>query len=271
MNIWANEFTKANPKVKCNVRTSLSKYAVSDVISGDIDIAFISRPLTEDEKSKGLWSAPLALDALVPVICFDNACIQPLVMNGLKKDKLRELFTGKSYSWGQLTGRKVSDKVKVFVQSDSSDNAIFWNTFLGIKPGETKGKIVLSEAAMFDSISRSKNALGYCEIMTVYDFKTGFRKEGIYILPVDFNNSGLIDDAEQFYDKYSVICDAVKTGKLPCPPAREFYVVTKNKPQAGVIKEFIIWLLNIGQNYMPDAGYINIPKAKADAAIQSLK
>lgn len=271
INIWVSEYIKDHPGIQANVTQSLARFAVADVLAGQADIAIIARPLTKEEAANGLWSAPVAVDALVPVISFDNSCLQPLVINGLSPQKLKEIFSGQNYTWGQLTDRNVNGKVKVFVQSDSSDNAIYWNGFLGLQAEAVSGSRLISESALFDSVAKNKNGIGYCSMMSAYDKKTGLRKEGIYILPIDFNKNGIIDDAEHLYDNYKQISNAVSSGKMPFPPGREYHIVTSGKPAPGAVQDFVKWLLTIGQNLMPDAGYIHIPKNKADKALESMK
>ena len=51
--------------------------------------------------------------------------------------------------------------------------------------------------------------------------------------------------------------DAVATGKYPSPPARPLYLVTKDKP-TGAEADFITWILNDGQKYVAEAGYVQL-------------
>lgn len=268
---WTSVFITENKNVKIDVRGTYSEVALQELQSNKIDIAMISRPLSEQEKAAGLWSAPVAMDAVVPIISFDNNNIQSLVMKGVSKEKLAGLFTGKYKTWEEITGKKSNVPVKVFVHSDSSGTAQTWNSFLSVKAGDVKGNRVLSDLQMLQQIIAEPGGIGYCSIMTAYNLQTGFRKEGIYILPIDYNANGTIDDNEQFYDKVSLITNAIVTGKLSQPPARELYIVTKTKPKDKLTTTFIKWVVTIGQNYMPELGYINITPEKANISIESMK
>jgi phosphate transport system substrate-binding protein len=271
MTKWISEFGNANPKVKINLNGTPTETGIEDLLAGKADLAMISRPLTQEEKDKGLWSAPVALDAIVPVISFDNDFIQPLVMNGLTKEKLAAVFTGKIKNWGPLTGRKTNEAVKVFILSDSAGSTSVWDSFLSLKPGEKKGTKAASESDLMKSLTNTKSGIGYCSIMNAYDLKTGFRKEGICLVPIDFNGNGIIDDNEQYYDNFSLLFKAISNGKMPMPPAHELYIVAKSKPSDKLITEFFKWLLTTGQNYMPEMGYINLQKEKASTALETLK
>ena len=49
--------------------------------------------------------------------------------------------------------------------------------------------------------------------------------------------------------------DAVGTGKYPSPPARKLNLVTNGKPE-GIVRDFILWILGDGQQFVNEAGYI---------------
>jgi phosphate transport system substrate-binding protein len=268
---WASLFVKDHPAVNIDVRGTYSSIGLQNLLDGKTDIAMVSRPLTNEEKANGLWCAPVALDAVVPVICFNNSQIQTLVMKGLSKEKLKQVFTGKISNWGQLTGKASKDKIVVYIESDSSGTAATMNAFLGIKPGEAKGTKATSGDQMIKYIASAPAGIGYCSIMNAYNIKTGFRKDGIYILPIDINADGVVQDNEQIFDKFSQISNAVSTGKLSKPPARDLYLVTKTKPTDKLIKAFISWALTIGQNYTEELGYINIPIEQANTAMDAMK
>jgi phosphate transport system substrate-binding protein len=268
--IWAQEFKKANPKVNILVNDMPSSDAMKKLAAGSVELALISRPLSQEEVAGAYWSAPVALDAMVPVISFDNAFIQPIVMNGLTKDKLRDVFTGKVKSWGQLVSRKTNDPVKVYIQTDSSDLSNDWAAFLNISPTDLKGSAQITDAQVMSTLAEDENGISYCSILSLYERITGKRNEGIYIVPTDLNNNGVVDDKEQYYDDFGMITKALGAGKLPSPPARTFYIVAKTKPAGPLLKEFVKWVLTIGQNYMPRSGYINIQADKAAVALGTL-
>jgi phosphate transport system substrate-binding protein len=64
--------------------------------------------------------------------------------------------------------------------------------------------------------------------------------------------------------------EAITTGRYPSPPARPLYLVTKGKPTATVA-EFIQWILNDGQKYVAEAGYIALTPDQLAASKDKLK
>jgi phosphate transport system substrate-binding protein len=271
MTHWGTQYAKEQPAVKIDVRSMHSEVAIKELLEGKVDIAMLSRKPGTDSAEAGLWYAAVAMDAVVPIISFDNPEIQPLVMRGVSKEKLAAVFSGKTKTWGQLTGRDSKEPIKVYVMSDSSGTATTWNSFLGNDNKQFKAAHLQTATEMLSHVAAEKGAIGYCSIMDAYNLQTGFRKEGLYIVPIDFNGNGVIEDNEQFYDKFSLISNAVVTGKLASPPARSLYIVTKTKPSAALMKAFIEWVLTIGQNYTPNLGYINITPQQAKQSIESMK
>lgn len=268
---WVATFTKEHPKVKIEVKPRHSEEGLQDLMNGKADIAMMSRKPADTGSEKNLWYTAVALDGLVAVINFGNPEIQPLVMHGISKEELINIFSGKTKNWGQVSQRACNEPVKAYVFPETSGTAEVWNQFLGITPASSGVTKVSFVNELMEHIVSEKGAIGYCSIRDAYDLTTGFRKEGVYVVPVDYNGNNTVEDQEQYYDKYSLVANAVSTGKMPEPPARELYLVTRGKPGSDLMKAFIKWVLTIGQNYTPAAGYINITPQYANAAVETMK
>lgn len=268
---WVGEFSRVNKKVNFDVRPKESEIALRELINGKVDIAMVSRVPGINENEKNLWFAAVALDAVVPVISFDNPEIQPLVMHGITKAKLQDLYSGKIKTWGQLTGRDCKEVVTLYTLPDSSGTTMVWNEFMGGRSANVKTTQIFDGTQMVSKVALDRGGIGYCSVRDVYNVGTGMKKSGIYILPLDLNSNSVVDDKEQFYDKYDQVIAALKASQLPSPPARNLYLVTKGKPTNPAVKAFLEWVLTTGQNYEPGNGYISIPVEKAKQSVQSLK
>jgi phosphate transport system substrate-binding protein len=62
----------------------------------------------------------------------------------------------------------------------------------------------------------------------------------------------------------------VATGKYPSPPARALNLVTKGKP-TGVVQAFLLWILTDGQQYVNEAGYIQLTPDQLEASLQKVR
>ena len=96
--------------------------------------------------------------------------------------------------------------------------------------------------------------IGYNNLNYAFDLKSGKPVNGAAVIPLDINENGQVDP-EEVLDTQVQAVDAVSTGRYPSPPARPLYLVTKGKP-TGATADFIAWVLNDGQKYIAEAGYI---------------
>ncbi|VEP14168.1 Phosphate ABC transporter substrate-binding protein, PhoT family [Hyella patelloides LEGE 07179] len=73
---------------------------------GKIDIAAISRPLTDAEKAQGLNAVPIARDAIAIVVGVNNP-----FRRGLSKNQVADIFQGKVTDWSNIGGKSNTIRV----------------------------------------------------------------------------------------------------------------------------------------------------------------
>jgi phosphate transport system substrate-binding protein len=76
------------------------------LLTGVIDIAAISRPLTAQEQSQGLAAIPVAKDVIAIVVGLDNP-----FRKGLTEEQVKDIFQGKITNWSQVGGQDAPIKV----------------------------------------------------------------------------------------------------------------------------------------------------------------
>ncbi|HQI70937.1 MAG TPA: substrate-binding domain-containing protein, partial [Bacteroidales bacterium] len=222
-------------------------------------------------KQDGYWAVPVAKDVVLPVISFDNGSLQKIVFTGVTREKIAGAFTGKISSWGQMLQQPSKERIELFNLSDSTDISLFWAGYLGVDAKNLKGTTISGENEMANNVAANKNALGYCSMTYVFDVTTGFKKNNLYVLPLDLNANNMADDNELVFDKLEDIKSAISSGKYPSPPARKLYLVCKTKPTDKATVTFIKWILTIGQNYCGQYGFVNISKEEAAGYIKQLE
>lgn len=67
--------------------------------NGQIDIAAISRPLTDQEKATGLNAVPIAKDTIAIVVGVDNP-----FRRGLRENQVADIFRGEITNWSEIGG-----------------------------------------------------------------------------------------------------------------------------------------------------------------------
>jgi ABC-type phosphate transport system substrate-binding protein len=268
---WKQEFEKSQANVKISIKPSSSDMSLKKISDNKIQIAMISRKLGANEEKSGFWAVPVAKDAVLPVISFDNNNLQKIVLAGVSKDKLAAAFLGKITTWGQLLQIKSADPIEVYRIADSSGTSKTWAEFLNANPRNFIGKMVGSEKNITYEVASNKNGIGYSSMTNIYDIKTGFIKKNVYVLPIDLNSNNQADDNELVFDKLDDIKSAISSGKYPSPPVRKIYLVCKSVPTDAATVTFIKWILTIGQSYCGQFGFVNIEQKEAAEFLKQLK
>ncbi|MEI6122460.1 MAG: substrate-binding domain-containing protein [Bacteroidota bacterium] len=268
---WAKTFKSENTGVAIELKSTCSDNAIRNLKAGLINIAMVSRPLSAAEQAQGLLAIPVAMDAVLPVICFDNNNIQQIMLAGVTKSKLAAAFSGKIKTWGQLLNTKSTDPIEVHKLADSTGTTQTWANFLGVKPSQIIGTTEYSNQSMADVLVTKKFGLGYCSMSVVFDLNTNFTRRNLKVIPIDLNSSGQADDNELVFDKLDDFKSIVSAAKYPSPPVRNLFLVIKTQPINPAVNTFVKWTLGIGQNYFKDFGLVTIDKKTANEALKLLK
>lgn len=263
---WADEFKKQNPDVKIDISAGGAGKGMTDVLSGMADIAMFSRDIYPEELKKGAFGIAVAKDAVVPTISAQHPSLNELLKKGMKRSAFMDLWvTGQSKTWGQVAGIKSSAPVHVFTRSDASGAGETWAKYLGKKQEDLLGVGVFGDPGLAMAVKKDPVAIGYNNIVYVFDATTKRQTNGVRIVPLDLNNNGTIDADENIYDTVTMLADAISNGKYPSPPSRDLYLVMKGKPSNPAVVALIRFILKEGQQYVREAGYINLPAAKIQA------
>ena len=272
-NIWAEEFTKIHPDVKFNISAGGAGKGVADALAQTVDLGMLSRDLKPEEKEKGAWIIAVTKDAVLPTISANNPDITILKEKGLTKELFRKIFiTGEIKTWGEaINDKSKKAAINVFTRSDAAGAAETWAKYLGAKgQEEIKGIGVFGDPGVAEAVKKDPTAIGFNNVIYIYDLKTKTKYPGIDVVPIDINEDGKIDSSEKFYDDIDQITAAIASGRYPSPPARDLYFISKGKPTNAAAIEFLKWILTDGQKFVDAAGYIKLPEEKIKAEAKSL-
>ena len=268
---WAEEFRKIHPDVKIDVSAGGAGKGITDVLSRVSDIGLLSRDLNPEEVKKGAFPLTVTKDAVVPTVSAKNPILFDLLVKGIKKEALNNLFIVGDYKyWEQATHIKTKMPVHVYTRSDAAGAAETWANYFGKKQEDLLGIGVYGDPGQAMAIKKDPAAIGFSNIVYVYDLKTKEQTNGLVILPIDLNNNGKIDTNENFYRRMDDLVAAIAAGKYPSPPARDLFFVTKGKPTDKLITEFIKYVLTNGQQYVHESGYISLTQEKLKSELQKI-
>lgn len=268
---WSEEYKKEHPEVRFNISAGGAGKGVADALSGTVDLGMLSRQIEQKEIDNGLWWLAVTKDAVIPTINAGNPILETLKKRGLTRDEFRKIFiTAEITNWNQLPGINTDQTINVFTRSDACGAAATWAEYLGGKQEDLKGVGVFGDPGLAEAVVKDAMGVGFNNTIYLYDLKTGSKNQGIEVIPVDVNGNAIIDADEAFYDTFQQVLSAIATGKYPSPPARDLYLVSKGKPQKQAVTDFLKWVVEKGQAFVPEAGYVPLDNTALQQQISKL-
>ncbi|MGQ4646946.1 substrate-binding domain-containing protein [Lyngbya aestuarii] len=106
------------PGVTVKTMANGSEQGIRALISGSIDIAAISRPLTPQEQEQGLIALPISLEEIAIVVDVENP-----FQGGLSVTQVADIFQGKLTNWSAVGGSNAPIRVIHHPSSSSTRQA----------------------------------------------------------------------------------------------------------------------------------------------------
>jgi phosphate transport system substrate-binding protein len=95
-----DSFQKSYPGTQVVISANGSDRGITSLLSGNVDIAALSRSLTQEERSKGLTAVPISQDSIAIVVGTSNP-----FRTGLKREHIAQIFQGKITNWEAVGGK----------------------------------------------------------------------------------------------------------------------------------------------------------------------
>lgn len=268
---WAEEYKKENPDIRFNISAGGAGKGMTDALSGTVDLGMFSREIMQEEKNKGVWWVAVTKDAVIPTINAANPVLETLGKRGLTLDEFKSIYIdGEIKNWNQLPGITTDQAINVFTRSDACGAAGTWAEYLGGQQEDLKGIGIFGDPGLAEAVVKDVKGVGFNNTIYLYDIKTGKKNQGIEIIPIDVNANGQIDEDEDFYDSFEQILEAIGDDRFPSPPARDLYLIANGKPQKQATIDFLHWVVTKGQSFVPEAGYVPLPKEKINQQIEKM-
>jgi phosphate transport system substrate-binding protein len=269
---WSEEYKKEHPEIRFNISGGGAGKGMADALAGTVDLGMFSREISQEEKDKGVWWVGLTIDAVLPTISAENPYLSQLKARGLTREEFRGIFIdGTIKDWSGLLKTSGSKAIAVYTRSDACGAAETWAKYMGAKQENLLGIGIFGDPGLAEAVAKDAGGIGYNNTNYVYDIKTGNKRPGIEIAPIDINGNGSIDPEENFYDKVDLVLKSIADGVYPSPPARELYFVSKGKPAKKEVLDFIKWTLTDGQKFVAEAGYVPIDQNKINHYLEQLE
>jgi phosphate transport system substrate-binding protein len=263
---WAEEYQKLHPAVRIDISAGGAGKGMTDVLSGMVDLAMVSREISQAETDKGAWSIAVTKDAVLPTINSRNPVVSEILKKGFTREIFQEIFLkDKQHIWGEYLDVAERGRINVYTRSDACGAAEMWGKYLGQNQENLRGIGVFGDPGIADAVKNDVYGIGYNNVIYAYDISSKKRYFGLEIIPIDLNGNRLIDPEEDFYDDLESITYAIQTGKYPSPPARDLYLVSRGKPTNPAVISFLEWILGDGQKYVHEGGYVQLTSEKINS------
>ena len=271
MTRWAEEYQEIYPGIQFDVSAGGAGKGMTDVLTGAVEIGMVSRDISPEEEAKGAFWVPVAIDAVFPTINEENPVLEKLLEKPVTQEILRKIFiTGEITTWGEVVGDpEITEAIHVYTRSDSCGAAETWAKYLGGTQEDLLGIGISSDPALLDAVVKDPLGIGYNNLNYAFDISTGKTVVGSLVPPIDVNQNG-ITDPEELLSSTAEAVQAVAEGNYPSPPARKLNLVTNGSPQ-GIEKDFLIWILTEGQEYISESGYIALSDTDIQNALEKVK
>jgi phosphate transport system substrate-binding protein len=268
---WAEEYQKLHPEIHVGVWSGGTDKGVRNALEGVVDIGMVSWPVETGEDVHSMFWVPVARDAVIVVANAGNPVAAELADRGLKENHLAALWLGEAaVTWGSLVSKPaITSEVRAYTRSDFCGTAEAWAQCLGRHQEDLKGTRVLGEPAMVAAVQGNRLGIGFGNLSSVYNIDTGLPAAGLLPVPLDADGDGRITDAESFYGTHDAMKRAIAEGVYPCPPARDLSLVMKGEPE-GLPREFLLWILTDGQEYVSEGGCVALPQERLNSAVEKL-
>ncbi len=269
---WADVYQSANPDVRIDVSAGGAGKGMADALAGAVDIGMVSRDVSPEEVELGAYDIGVTRDAVFGTLSTSNPYLDEIAKMGITQKTLAGIFlTGEITTWGQVLGKPdITDEIHVYTRSDACGAAEMWVKYLGgKKQEELKGIGVNADPGVLGAVIKDPLGIGYNNLNYAYDISSGLPVNGAAIIQLDIDENGQVD-ADEILETHKQAVEAVSSGRYPSPPARPLFLVTKGKP-VGPTAEFISWILNDGQKFVSEAGYIALSADQLATSMEKLK
>lgn len=234
---WAEGYMRSHEARTIEVSGGGSGTGVAALLNGTTDVANMSRPLRDSERTQLAQrggtptETPVALDAIAVYVHRDNP------IPSLTIDQLAQIYRGRITRWSELGG---ADRPIVLYsrENNSGTYAYFKEHVLDDLDFAAAAQTLPGTAAVINAVARDPNSIGYGGI--------GYGS-GVRTVPIAGEDGTPIEPT----------MENATSGRYPL--ARYLFMVTPDEP-TGVAREFLDWVRSPeGQALVENAGFYPLP------------
>ncbi len=234
------------------------------------DIIFITDDELQKTEGAGAWKMVVGRDAVVGVVSNANPSRDALMKQGIAPLAIAGLFgnTGNT-TWGSLPGSTRDNPVKIYISGRESVKPAL-AAYLGLPASSLENISPVSPEDFIRFIASDPNAIGFCNLIQVYDPAVNGLASGLSFLPIDKNGNGKLDYSENIYQDPASFMRGLWIGKYPKVLCENLYACAVTAPVTGAGSAFMKWVLTEGQQYLGAEGYFALGTTDRQQKLESL-
>lgn len=260
---WITEFKKQYPDVPFRViaRGGPNVDSANLIINAHV--------LNPEEIRPGYKVVNISQYTLLPVANAKNPALQEWAVSGIKEKQFKTLFFKKVDPFAPKKEEKKTDpsviKPVLYTRLDKACAPTTFAKNFGFEQADILGKqIGGDDKHLITAIERDTNGVTYNNLGMIYDLTTRKVKTGLAVVPLDLNGNGKLDADENFYASLDQVIERLEKKKYS-----EIVTEYVNISYPGAIDEsnknlalFLNWILENGQQFNHDFGFLNFEKEK---------
>lgn len=258
---WIAEFKKHYPEVPFRIiaRGGPNVDSANLVINAHV--------LKPEEIRPGYKVVNISKYSLLPVANAKNPGLKEWANSGIKEKQFKKLFFEKVDPLApKKEEKKTAPSVFKPVLYTRLEKACAPTTFaknFGFEQADILGKqIGGDDKHLITAIERDTNGVTYNNLGLIYDLGTRKVKTGLAVVPLDLNGNGKLDTDENFYASLDDVIDRLekkKYSEIVTEYVNISYPATVDASNKNLTL-FINWVLENGQQYNHDFGFLNFEK-----------
>jgi phosphate transport system substrate-binding protein len=260
---WISEFKKQYPDVPFRIIARGGPHVDS------ANLIINAHVLKPEEIRAGYKVVNISKYSLLPVTNSKNPGLKDWAVNGIKEKQFKKLFFEKVDPLAPKKEEKKENngayKPVLYTRLEKACAPTTFARNFGFEQADILGKqIGGDDKYLITAIERDTNGLTYNNLGMIYDLSTRKIKTGLAILPLDLNGNGKLDTDENFYASLDEVIDRLekkKYSEIVTEYVNISYPATVDDSNKNLVL-FLNWILENGQQYNHEFGFLNFEKEK---------
>jgi len=242
----ANDYTSINSEIQVSL-------SVSDGVKPIEGLNLVYTDNLRKQSDSYAWQLLIGRDAIVPVINTTNPKFGMYMEQGLSFQKITEMITAEN-------------SVLCFSDVNVLDGL---SAYLNIEAMPLNMKPFVSKSDFFSNLKNNNEIIGFCMLSDILNADQSF-VDGFALLPIDRNNNGRIESAEDFYGSVETFANALWVGRYPKQLGRNIHIVSTEIEMSTIETELVTRMMVEGQDILVANGFVALTSHEKLVAVRNL-